>query len=359
MSRAVPYILFYSIVFAVLLGLHLYIYIRIRDSLPLLITQYGILCVVVCAALFPAASLFETFYHSSLTVAVYMLSSVWLGFVFLLASVCILYEPVRLVLPAHGRISGWILVACAAALSVYGIANARKIRVKEVTIQLEGLSGNVTAALWSDVHLGTINTKGYLEKIVRITDSLNPDMVFVTGDLFDGRGTVSEDIVSPVRALAAEAFMVTGNHEKYLGIDTVVRALANSGITLLRNEKVVYKGIQIIGTDYPQKEYTRANEYVSTIPVSPDMPAVLLNHTPAGFEDAAAAGIDLQLSGHTHNGQIFPFTLLVKLFYPHTKGLYSWDSIQLYVSPGTGTWGPPMRIGSENEITLLHFVKSE
>jgi hypothetical protein len=118
-------------------------------------------------------------------------------------------------------------------------------------------------------------------------------------------------------------------------------------------------GLQVVGVDYPEKEGQKDNPVLKDIRIDSTKPSVLLYHTPAGLDDAVEAGIDLQLSGHTHNGQIFPFNYLAKLFYPKIKGLYRIKNMSLYVSPGTGTWGPPMRLGSNNEITLLNLVPSD
>jgi predicted MPP superfamily phosphohydrolase len=100
----------------------------------------------------------------------------------------------------------------------------------------------------------------------------------------------------------------------------------------------------------------KGNPMVGTLPIDRTRPSILMFHVPVGIEDAVKAGIHLQLSGHTHNGQLFPFTLFAKMLYGHVRGLYTINGMRLYVSPGTGTWGPPMRIGSSNEITLIHLV---
>ena len=125
---------------------------------------------------------------------------------------------------------------------------------------------------------------------------------------------------------------------------------------VLRNEVARFRDLQIIGIDNPDRENRKDNEQIHTVAFDRNRPNVLLYHTPVGIEDARRAGVMVQLSGHTHNGQLYPFNLLVKLFYPYARGLYDLDGLLLYVTPGSGTWGPPMRLGSSNEITLITFV---
>jgi predicted MPP superfamily phosphohydrolase len=148
--------------------------------------------------------------------------------------------------------------------------------------------------------------------------------------------------------------MVTGNHERYEGIELVVDALKGTGVRVLRDEVVNTHGIQLVGVDDPG-DFPRKNHVLARLNISDGKPSVLMQHTPGAVKDAQGAGIDLMLSGHTHNGQIIPFNYIVKLFFPYIQGLYRIGEMHLYVSPGTGTWGPPMRLGSRSEITLLRL----
>jgi predicted MPP superfamily phosphohydrolase len=138
-------------------------------------------------------------------------------------------------------------------------------------------------------------------------------------------------------------------------MDRVQGLIEPTGVRVLRNEVAEFRGLQIIGIDNPERENRKDNEQIHSVAFDQSRPNVLLYHTPVGIEDARRAGVAVQLSGHTHSGQMYPFNLLVKLFYPYTRGLYDLDGLLLYVTPGTGTWGPPMRLGSSNEITLITF----
>ncbi|MFA6089803.1 MAG: metallophosphoesterase, partial [Candidatus Woesearchaeota archaeon] len=192
--------------------------------------------------------------------------------------------------------------------------------------------------------------------IIEKTNSLNPDVVVITGDFVDGSGKLSIKTFEQLNNIKAPTFMVMGNHEFYEGEQRVIDLLSETKVKVLRNESELIKGINIIGLDYSENKSYVA-EHLKNIEFNNSKPTILLNHVPMGYEDAAKSGVKLQLSGHTHNGQIFPFTLLVKARFPKINGLYNIDNLSLYVSPGTGTWGPPMRLGSKNEITVLKLKK--
>jgi predicted MPP superfamily phosphohydrolase len=242
-------------------------------------------------------------------------------------------------------------------LAIYGLINASFFSVKEITIPVENLDKEVTIVQLSDIHVGTIHKAEFLRRIVDKVNEMDPDMVLITGDLFDGSGKIMEDTVAPLNDLKAKTFFSTGNHEMYEGLDNVMAILATTNIQVLRNEFVEHSGIQVIGVDNPEQEAQRRNVALKDIKFDNSKPSVLMFHQPNGVDDAVSAGVDLQLSGHTHNGQIVPFNLISRLFYPRVHGLYTISGMSLYVSPGTGTWGPPMRVGSSNEITLIRLVK--
>ena len=267
----------------------------------------------------------------------------------------IVLEPARPFLKINTPLVGKCVIVFVAALSVIGIINALIIKVSEVRISLAGLEKPVRAALLSDLHVGTIHNSGYLNRVVAKTNALQPEVVFITGDFFDGTGPITAKTVQPLAGLTARSFFIMGNHEKFFGMDRVQGLIEPTGVRVLRNEVEEYRGLQIIGIDYPEQENRKDNERIHSVAFDRTRPNVLLYHAPVGLEDARRAGVALQLSGHTHNGQLYPFNALVKLFYRYTRGLYDLDGLLLYVSPGTGTWGPPMRLGSSNEITLITF----
>jgi predicted MPP superfamily phosphohydrolase len=153
--------------------------------------------------------------------------------------------------------------------------------------------------------------------------------------------------------LKAKTFFVTGNHESYLGIDNVEKVLSSTNVDFLEDRMAEYKGLQIIGMNFGE---SFNGPDLSKVKFDSSKPSVLLYHSPSGVEESSKAGISLQLSGHTHAGQIDPFNLILKLFYPAISGLHKFGNMYLYISPGTGTWGPPIRVGSLNEITVLNLI---
>jgi len=262
-----------------------------------------------------------------------------------------------------GRILAGGIAGVAAATSLGGILHARGFRIKTVDVELANLpqaaSGYVIAQL-TDIHIGPIIGKHYIDDVVRETNALGADMIVITGDLVDGSVEELREHAAPLAQLKARdgVWFVTGNHEYYSGADSWIDHIATLGIRTLRNERVDIRGLfDLAGID-DAKALGMAPGH------GPDLikalsgrdvtkPVVLLAHQPKAFPEAARAGVDLQLSGHVHGGQIIPFNWLVKLEQPYLDGLHREGKSQIYVSPGTGYWGPPMRIGTTSEITRV------
>ncbi len=251
-----------------------------------------------------------------------------------------------LVIPAPQR--AWAIGVCglAAGLALYAGVNARTITIRRERIPHLPLK----IAQLSDIHIGSIGPSA-LADIIAKTNALKPDVILITGDLFDNANPKTRAIAARLKAFAALALFTSGNHEAYTGYDNVRQMLAGTQIRWLRNETVEFKGIRIIGVD---------NSYgtellQSVLDRTPPSPlfTILMNHQPTGFDIAARRRIGLTLSGHVHNGQIWPFNYVVGLFYPYLRGLHENARAFLNVSTGTGIWGPPMRLGSRSEIVLL------
>lgn len=248
--------------------------------------------------------------------------------------------------------AGMIIIATVCTLSIVSIINATRLSVKEVEVPLKHLKKDTTIVQISDLHVGTIRSSNFLKKIVEKINQIDPTVVLITGDIIDSRSRIHAHMFSDFNTVRAPVYFVAGNHEIYEGKETVYAQLSTTKIQALRNETVDCDDIQIIGIEFSEDSDHLGNE-LKKITIDKTRPAVLMYHAPQGIEDAQKAGIDLQLVGHTHFGQIFPFNFLVRIAYKHVKGLYVLESMFLYVSPGTGTWGPYMRLGSKNEISLL------
>jgi predicted MPP superfamily phosphohydrolase len=179
--------------------------------------------------------------------------------------------------------------------------------------------------------------------------------VLVTGDLFDGSAPIEEEILLPLNELNAPSYFSNGNHEEYEGLVKVRDTIANLDMQLLDNQVVTTGGLQIIGVNDRQSipKSQTLGSILDGLELEKDVPTLLMYHSPTEWDDAKQRGIALMLSGHTHNGQVYPFNLLVRMAFKYVNGLYQDGEHYLHVSPGTGTWGPPMRLGSRNQITLL------
>ncbi len=350
------YIAFYSVFFAVLWFMHLYVILRLGRLFGCQGTWLLIAAATLAALSFPAFSLMEKFNPTTFSMVLYGAASVWLGLVFLLLSILLVYEGIRFCIPLQARTAAFAITACGGALCIYGIINALFINVRTVDIPMPGLKDPLKIVQLSDIHVGTLHNSGFLTRIVNKTNAQSPDLVLITGDMFDGIGPVNKKTVEPLNSLQAKAYFVMGNHERYGDVDKIQSLLAAAGVETLRNRIVDFQGVQIVGVDAALRDGEKDNPVVGTLPIDRDRPSILMFHVPVGIDDAVRAGIKLQLSGHTHNGQLFPFTLFAKMLYPQVQGLYTIGGMKLYVSPGTGTWGPPLRIGSNNEITVINLL---
>ncbi len=239
------------------------------------------------------------------------------------------------------------------------------VPIERLPVGLQGF----TIAQISDIHVGPTIKRPYLQAIVDAVNRLGADMVAVTGDLVDGSVAELATHVAPLAKLLSRhgSFFVTGNHEYYSGADAWVRELRRLGLTVLMNEHVVLRQegqLLVLGgvTDYSGAHFGPSHESDAAAAIANAPPAaalrVLLAHQPRSAPAAEAAGFDLQLSGHTHGGQMLPWNFFVKLQQPFVSGLHRLGRLQIYTSRGTGYWGPPIRFGAPSEITLLRLVRA-
>lgn len=255
----------------------------------------------------------------------------------------------------------------AAATAGYGFWRAyAPPEITEVPIALDGLPpqlSGLTIVQVSDIHVGPTIKRKFMEEMVARVNALKPDVVAITGDLVDGSVARLGDAVSALQDLKSRygVYFVNGNHEYYSGHLEWDAFLEQIGVEVLRNRSVAIGDgkakLNLIGVDdwsaqrqFPGEGYDLQKALASR---DPSLPSVLLAHQPRGFEEAAKAGVGLQLSGHTHGGQILPWNLAVQLVFPHIAGLYREHGGHLYVNRGTGFWGPPLRVGAPPEITRV------
>jgi predicted MPP superfamily phosphohydrolase len=256
-------------------------------------------------------------------------------------------------------------------VTLAGFVNARRVaRVKTVEVPIEGLPEALhgySIAQISDIHVGPTIKRPYLNAIVNRVNALEADAIAVTGDLVDGSVQRLALHTQPLARLSAPdgAFFVTGNHEYYSGAEEWIVELRRLGLTVLLNQHVVRErggaSLMIAGVaDYSAHHFNpahRSDPQAAAAGAPPGLAVrILLAHQPRSAAAAAAAGFDLQLSGHTHGGQFFPWNFFVPLQQPFVAGLHRVRRLWVYTSRGTGYWGPPKRFGAPSEITLVRLV---
>jgi predicted MPP superfamily phosphohydrolase len=260
------------------------------------------------------------------------------------------------------------ILGAAGALSLVGLAQARCPRIRRVSVPIDDLPEQLDGyriVQWSDVHVGPTIRQRFVRSLVERTNALGADAIAITGDLVDGPLWDLREQVEPLRDLRARdgVFYVTGNHEYYWRAGEWCPALQSLGLDFLKNEHRVIKrnGASIVfaGVTDPVGRDTHRQDPVRALANTPASAVkVLLSHRPQTAEVADRLGVDLQLSGHTHGGQFFPFNLVIKKFQPIVAGLHRVGRLWLYVNRGTGYWGPPTRLAVGGEITVLELRRS-
>ena len=358
MRRILQFASFLSFFFVGFLALNYFVFYGMAFLLGISQNIIFYILMFIAAASYPAATLIEKTVSNNLTRIFYAAASAWMGISFYLLFFLVIYGILSFFIKIPHETAGIIIGILTLALSIYSIVNSLFLDTKEINIPITGLNEDLKVVQLSDIHIGSIRNSGYMEKIVAETNKLKPDIVLITGDMVDGSARLHTHTFKAINDLNAPVFFVTGNHDFYEGLDEVFRVLKDIKIKMLRNEMVECCGLQIIGVNY-SFEKDHLEKALSKLDINNEKPSVLLYHLPRGLKTVNEAGVDLQLSGHTHNGQMFPFNFLVKLMFPYMNGIYEYNGAQLktflYVSAGTGTWGPPMRLGSRCEITLINL----
>jgi uncharacterized protein len=297
----------------------------------------------------------------------YSIAAVWMGilnFCFLAACSCwVLWGAARLAgVNLDRRMVATIVFGIALALSLYGIVNAAWTRITRISVKLPNLPASWRgriAALVSDTHLGHVRGHRFLRRIVGMLNRLQPDIVLIAGDLYDGTVADLHKLAAPLTNLSAPlgAYFVAGNHEEFSEHTKYLSAVSQAGVRVLNNEKVIVDGLQIVGIHY--RDSVNDDHFRKTIRhtgMDRAQASILLTHAPDRVKISEEEGFSLQLSGHTHGGQIFPFSWITSRIYgKFVYGLQRLGRLLVYTSYGAGTWGPPLRVGTRPEIVLIQF----
>lgn len=300
--------------------------------------------------------------HAGWTKAVYRVAVVWLGLLNYLFFGALLAWPLALLnLPRP-----WIGVGMLAASTLTAIAaflNAGWVRVHRMAVTIPNLpaswKGRTMAAV-SDIHLGHVRGAAFLDRLAARIAREKPDLVVVPGDLYDGTSVDAVAMAEPWKKLAPPygAFFVTGNHDEFTNPARLLAPLASAGLRTLANEAVEVDGLQIAGVhDGDHRDPMALRSILRGMRLDRSKPTLLLAHSPINLRIAEEAGVALQISGHTHGGQFLPWTWIVDRIYgAFASGLHALNGLQVLTTVGAGTWGPPMRLGTNPEIVIVTFA---
>ncbi len=352
MSRIWGFLIFIFVFHALYFGMNFYVLARLAGLFGLKKNLVFYLILTFCTLSLFLASYLERSFGNNLTGIIYFFCALWMGILFLFFSTLLCYEVLHLFVKFNPKSAGVVITVFVAVLTLFSMLSAQMLTVKVLEVPS---TVDMNIVQLSDVHIGSTSER-FLKRIIAKTKELEPDAVLITGDLFDGVGESHLSALRMFDLLSVPIFLSAGNHERYVGIEKVAAALEGTKVRFLRNEVVEFNGIKIIGIDdsdyggHLEKQFKKINLNDSDF-------NLLMYHRPVGVKAASEAGIDLMLTGHTHNGQIFPFNYVVGMFFNYMKGFFEVNGMGLYVCPGTGTWGPRMRLGSRSQIVLIKLRK--
>jgi len=378
-----------------LIGTHYFIHRSVVSAFEIThprMRRVLILVFTLLAMGIPLAMILHRLHGHVVTRGLHATAMFWLGLALHLVLFLALGSAVRGIARLAGRpLAPRVAVPLAAALalsaSLYGLWNAQHPIVTSLEVEIENLPSaweGATVVQLSDVHLGSVHGESFLRRVVETVNGLEPEAVFITGDLFNGSCSDFRRFEDELESLRSRRgiFFVTGNHEGYAGLAAPLDFLEETKIRILDDACIALDGLQVIGVSFPWFSRRRASvsPFGSGGCYRPEMPSILLYHTPTGvdesyrdrnsqqirsyfspntrFDFAAEAGVDLQLSGHTHGGQMIPFGILTRVLWKgFDRGLHRIGDLTLHVSSGTGTWGPPVRTGSRSEIVAIELKR--
>jgi predicted MPP superfamily phosphohydrolase len=373
--------LFFTIFFTIYAAVNYHIFIRGWQSLagvPILKPFYAIIFIIAATSYILAKLLDGKIPHTIYDIMIWI-GSFWFAFMLYFFLSIVLLDLLRLlnwkfqffpqfITNNYEDVKKYLLAAVITVSSLVifiGFLNTRKIVVNSLSIEIPRKQGNLTelnAVVLSDIHLSTINGEKLLSNIVSMINELNPDIVFIPGDFVDERAETLklEGIGGSLSQIKSKygVYASTGNHEFINGISVTSKFITENGINLIRDSSLLVADSFILAAREDSSKSSFTGEPRKTLKailqeVDKNYPIILLDHTPFRLLEAETNGVDLQLSGHTHHGQMFPLNLITKLIYEVSWGYKKKTNTQYYVSCGVGTWGPPVRLGSESEILNL------
>jgi len=373
-------IIFFVVFYILNAGINFYIFLRGFEAMELhpgLRVIYGIVFLIISNT-FIAGRILEKRFISIISDVFIWIGSFWFAFILYFFLSAVLFDLARLVdlfihfLPegdGYSKLKFYLMVADIGLIGIiclFGFLNAQKIRVKKLEFLIDkknSIANELTIAVASDIHLGTINGRGFSKKIVETINSLNPDIILLPGDILDGdvEPVIKLNLGEVLRQLKSKygVYAITGNHEYIGGVEPSVNYISDHGIQVLRDETIDVAGMTIIGREDRSintfAHHNRKTIEELAIGIDSSKPILVMDHQPFHLEEAVSIGADVQLSGHTHNGQLWPLNFITSKVYELSWGYLKKGNTHIYVSCGAGTWGPPMKIGNVAEILEIRM----
>ncbi len=297
---------------------------------------------------------FSNYFTQGLYNGSYLLFALALMFIL----VTVILEVIKYILKIKilGSTFAFIIIIITLLLFVYSFINALSYNQKEIIIKSDKITENINIVHLSDLHLFGVNSKNRFQNVYKKAIKNKPDYIVITGDLFDRPGKISLDTLEITNKYNIPVIYAHGNHDLMYGEERVLDILNNCKIIYLDTNSFENKNIVFTGVRYSREEGFLKKE-LSKVEIKNENYNILLYHEPIDVPIAKEKGIDLMLSGHTHGGQAFPITLLVKAIYPYYRGLYEYQNMKIIVSQGTNFWGPKVRLGTRNEIITIKLEK--
>lgn len=309
--------------------------------------------------LLPASIFLHRFSPDSIWKWIYLFWITYLGIIFISCYILIFY---RIIALKYKNKNIWyislVLIIILLSFSYY---SSREITINQINLQSSKVKENKKIVYMSDLHIDTLNNVKYIEKIVNIINSISPDLVLINGDLIDASSLIHSTF-EWFNRINVPIYTTLGNHESYAGIEYVENLLSKTNIQLLRNKKIDYDWIQILGSEElsansKNSDLSVLEKFLNDSEIDNTKPAILLVHEPVWVEISKNFPIDLQLAWHTHNWQIWPFWIITKKVFWYNYGLYNIWNMKFYVSSWVWTWWPPFRLGTKNEIVIINLEK--
>lgn len=304
--------------------------------------------------------------YSALGSLIYQLAAIITGFILYFLMIVLLMDLAHWIFKGTPVIYGMTAFILTSLIVVVGILHAFNVKTTSIEVSISGLEKEMRIVHLTDIHIGHFRGEKFLEQIVDLSLSQEPDAIFITGDLFDGRIQLSEKVLEPLNKVKVPIYFVEGNHDGYTGVTIIKDYLRNKNVNVLENQVAMLGELQIIGLNHMHADGNTRNMHaggaatiegtLDTLAPDRSLPTILLHHSPEGAKYADKHGVDLYLSGHTHGGQLFPLTILNEFLFPYNRGMNSYKNLKVFVSEGVGTFGPPMRIGTKSEVVAIDLL---